>query len=198
MSLDYSLENKKNKRIRYPQQSCIELNVTTYSVANKKRTATERKRSKLCYSFTAQDLNNKDSPIQKPSSSGVIFYFKKVDSAIDLSSTVDLYAQYSTSHATLSTTRKKKKRGGFSKLFRRKEKRCTDTRFSMDTERAMYRLSYTKLTNPERSLHDQVIISNLMYWYLSIVARPHAPLSKVATCRIEQLNKTRKDVANRV
>ncbi|CEI98937.1 hypothetical protein RMCBS344292_13032 [Rhizopus microsporus] len=186
MSLDHSLESKKNKRIRYPH------------VANKKITATERKRSKLCYSFTAQDLNIKDSPIQKPSFSGAIFYFKKVDSAIDLSSTVDLYAQYSTNHATLSTTRKKKKRSGFSTLFRRKEKRCTDTRFSMDTERAMYRLSYTKLTNPERSLHDQVIISNLMYWYLSVVARPHAPLSKIATCRIEQLNKTRKDVANRV
>ncbi|KAG1456890.1 hypothetical protein G6F46_005821 [Rhizopus delemar] len=32
--------------------------------------------------------------------------------------------------------------------------------------RAIYQLSHVKLADPQRSLHDQVIISNLMFWYL--------------------------------
>ncbi|KAG0747635.1 hypothetical protein G6F57_007568 [Rhizopus arrhizus] len=34
------------------------------------------------------------------------------------------------------------------------------------SERDIYQLSHVKLANPQRSLHDQVIISNLMFWYL--------------------------------
>ncbi|WFC97853.1 hypothetical protein MYAM1_000574 [Malassezia yamatoensis] len=43
------------------------------------------------------------------------------------------------------------------------------TRFPLHIERALYRLSHTKLANPRRPLQDQVVISNLMFWYLSIV-----------------------------
>ncbi|GAN09980.1 hypothetical protein MAM1_0309c09513 [Mucor ambiguus] len=44
------------------------------------------------------------------------------------------------------------------------------TRLPIHTERAIYRLSHLKLTTPRRPLRDQVIISNLMFWYLSIVS----------------------------
>ncbi|KAG2231980.1 hypothetical protein INT48_001289 [Thamnidium elegans] len=37
-----------------------------------------------------------------------------------------------------------------------------------DTERAVYQLSHLKLNNIRRPLQQQVVISNMMYWYLSI------------------------------
>jgi hypothetical protein len=45
------------------------------------------------------------------------------------------------------------------------------SRYPLDTERAIYKLSHTKLRNTRRPLHQQVLISNLMYWYLSITER---------------------------
>ncbi|OBZ81967.1 hypothetical protein A0J61_09983 [Choanephora cucurbitarum] len=44
------------------------------------------------------------------------------------------------------------------------------TRLPINTERAIYRLSHIKLTNPRLPLRDQVVISNHMYWYLSIIS----------------------------
>ncbi|CAJ0909285.1 17838_t:CDS:2, partial [Entrophospora sp. SA101] len=35
--------------------------------------------------------------------------------------------------------------------------------------RAIYRLSHIKLANPRRPLHEQVLISNMMFWYLSLI-----------------------------
>lgn len=43
------------------------------------------------------------------------------------------------------------------------------TRFALHIERALYRLSHFKLANPRRALQEQVVISNLMFWYLAIV-----------------------------
>jgi Activator of mitotic machinery Cdc14 phosphatase activation C-term len=43
------------------------------------------------------------------------------------------------------------------------------SRFPVHIERAIYRLSHYKLSNPRRPLHHQVLISNLMFWYLSII-----------------------------
>ncbi|CAO3649777.1 unnamed protein product [Mucor hiemalis] len=45
------------------------------------------------------------------------------------------------------------------------------TRLPIHTERAIYRLSHLKLSNPRRPLCDQVTISNLMFWYLSIISQ---------------------------
>ena len=42
-------------------------------------------------------------------------------------------------------------------------------RFPIHLERSLYKLSHLKLSNPRRPLHQQVMISNLMYWYLGIV-----------------------------
>ncbi|CAO1617508.1 unnamed protein product [Jaminaea pallidilutea] len=43
------------------------------------------------------------------------------------------------------------------------------SRYPIHIERAVYRLSHIKLANPRRALYEQVLISNLMFWYLSIV-----------------------------
>ncbi|KAI8341923.1 hypothetical protein BC941DRAFT_449281 [Chlamydoabsidia padenii] len=59
-------------------------------------------------------------------------------------------------------------------------------RLPINMERAVYRLSHIKLANPRRPLHDQVIISNFMFWYLSITsqqqqqesAQQQSPVSK--------------------
>ncbi|KDE06364.1 hypothetical protein MVLG_03272 [Microbotryum lychnidis-dioicae p1A1 Lamole] len=48
-------------------------------------------------------------------------------------------------------------------------------RLPIHVERAVYRLSHIKLANPRRPLYEQVLISNLMFWYLSIINRPTAP-----------------------
>lgn len=42
-------------------------------------------------------------------------------------------------------------------------------RLPIHVERAVYRLSHIKLANPRRPLQHQVLISNFMFWYLSIV-----------------------------
>lgn len=44
------------------------------------------------------------------------------------------------------------------------------TRLPLHVERAIYKLSHIKLANPRRPLHEQVLISNQMFWYLSIIA----------------------------
>ncbi|KZT37733.1 hypothetical protein SISSUDRAFT_1062575 [Sistotremastrum suecicum HHB10207 ss-3] len=42
-------------------------------------------------------------------------------------------------------------------------------RYPIHVERAVYRLSHIKLANPRRPLHEQVLISNLMFWYLGVI-----------------------------
>ncbi|KAI8880496.1 hypothetical protein K501DRAFT_335384 [Backusella circina FSU 941] len=44
-----------------------------------------------------------------------------------------------------------------------------NNRLPIHKERAIYKLSHLKLTHPRRPLRDQVMISNLMFWYLSII-----------------------------
>lgn len=45
------------------------------------------------------------------------------------------------------------------------------TRYPVNTERAIYRLSHVKLSNARRPLRQQVVISNMMFWYLSITEK---------------------------
>ncbi|KAF9289685.1 hypothetical protein BGZ68_008876 [Mortierella alpina] len=45
---------------------------------------------------------------------------------------------------------------------------CEPGRMPLQIERAVYRLSHAKLANPRRPLHQQVLISNMMFWYLGI------------------------------
>ncbi|RUS24277.1 hypothetical protein BC938DRAFT_473849 [Jimgerdemannia flammicorona] len=51
----------------------------------------------------------------------------------------------------------------------KKPKYSNYNRLPIHVERAIYRLSHIKLANPRRPLHHQVLISNLMFWYLSVI-----------------------------
>jgi len=48
-------------------------------------------------------------------------------------------------------------------------------RYPLHVERAVYRLSHIKLANPRRPLYEQVLISNLMFWYLGVINKPATP-----------------------
>jgi hypothetical protein len=52
-------------------------------------------------------------------------------------------------------------------------------RLPIHVERAVYRLSHIKLANPRRPLYEQVLISNLMFWYLSIINKPVIPVPTI-------------------
>ncbi|CAG8607164.1 18020_t:CDS:2, partial [Racocetra persica] len=54
-------------------------------------------------------------------------------------------------------------------LSNKKPKYTNYNRFPIHVERAIYRLSHIKLANPRRPLHEQVLISNMMFWYLSLI-----------------------------
>ncbi|KAF9196133.1 40S ribosomal protein S4, partial [Haplosporangium sp. Z 27] len=43
------------------------------------------------------------------------------------------------------------------------------SRMPIHIERAIYRMSHIKLADPRRPLHEQVQISNMMFWYLGVV-----------------------------
>jgi hypothetical protein len=48
-------------------------------------------------------------------------------------------------------------------------------RYPLHVERAIYRLSHIKLANPRRPLYEQVLISNLMFWYLGVINKTQNP-----------------------
>jgi hypothetical protein len=48
-------------------------------------------------------------------------------------------------------------------------------RYPIHVERAVYRLSHIKLANPRRPLYEQVLISNLMFWYLGVINKTQGP-----------------------
>ncbi|KAL1917203.1 uncharacterized protein VTP21DRAFT_4859 [Calcarisporiella thermophila] len=59
-------------------------------------------------------------------------------------------------------------------------------RFPLQVEHAIYQLSHIKLANPRRPLLHQVVISNLMFWYLSLMYRQQngeVPLSVAAVLK---------------
>ncbi|KAF9344065.1 40S ribosomal protein S4, X isoform, partial [Mortierella sp. AD094] len=43
------------------------------------------------------------------------------------------------------------------------------SRMPIHIERAIYRMSHIKLANVRRPLHEQVLISNMMFWYLGVI-----------------------------
>ncbi len=53
-------------------------------------------------------------------------------------------------------------------------------RYPIHVERAIYRLSHIKLANPRRPLYEQVLISNLMFWYLGVINKTQAQPQPVA------------------
>lgn len=53
-------------------------------------------------------------------------------------------------------------------------------RYPIHVERAVYRLSHIKLANPRRPLHEQVLISNLMFWYLGVINKAQTQATNAA------------------
>ena len=53
-------------------------------------------------------------------------------------------------------------------------------RYPIHVERAVYRLSHIKLANARRPLYEQVLISNLMFWYLGVIGRNVAEEKKAS------------------
>lgn len=52
------------------------------------------------------------------------------------------------------------------------------SRYPIHVERAIYRLSHIKLANPRRPLYEQVLISNLMFWYLGVINKTQSVSSQ--------------------
>ncbi|KAK4687238.1 hypothetical protein P7C73_g2876, partial [Tremellales sp. Uapishka_1] len=63
------------------------------------------------------------------------------------------------------------------------------SRYPIHVERAVYRLSHIKLANARRPLYEQVLISNLMFWYLGVIGRNGSDEKKPA----EEEKETRKE-----
>ncbi|CAG8811683.1 926_t:CDS:1, partial [Dentiscutata erythropus] len=74
--------------------------------------------------------------------------------------------EHGTSNILLSNTSTS---SHISVLSNKKPKYTNYNRFPIHVERAIYRLSHIKLANPRRPLHEQVLISNMMFWYLSLI-----------------------------
>ncbi|CAO3644454.1 unnamed protein product [Mucor hiemalis] len=97
----------------------------------------------------------------------------------------------STNNSTSATTtilqsNNKKKRSSRLEIPPPSERTFYNTsRLPLHVERAIYRLSHMKLADPRRPLRQQVLISNLMFWYLSI---QQSDYQKQEEQRVEQQN----------
>lgn len=68
-------------------------------------------------------------------------------------------------------------------------------RFPLHIERAIYRLSHLKLANPRRPLHQQVLLSNFMYYYLDLInqLRTIAPINTLEVGQPQDFGGTRQE-----
>ncbi|KDQ13048.1 hypothetical protein BOTBODRAFT_45465 [Botryobasidium botryosum FD-172 SS1] len=64
-------------------------------------------------------------------------------------------------------------------------------RYPIHVERAVYRLSHIKLANPRRPLYEQVLISNLMFWYLGVINKAHGQAQGEEAARKAEREKER-------
>lgn len=66
-------------------------------------------------------------------------------------------------------------------------------RYPIHVERAVYRLSHIKLANARRPLIEQVLISNLMFWYLGVIGRAAGPAEDSKPGTVNGLDKDREE-----
>lgn len=62
----------------------------------------------------------------------------------------------------------------------------SSNRLPLAVERAVYQMSHAKLANPQRPLYHQVLISNFMFWYLSIVQADQDAIISPQTKRLRE------------
>ncbi|WWD21238.1 hypothetical protein CI109_105722 [Kwoniella shandongensis] len=68
------------------------------------------------------------------------------------------------------------------------------SRYPIHVERAVYRLSHIKLANARRPLYEQVLISNLMFWYLGIIGRNVTEEKKAGSSNADEKKEEAKPV----
>ncbi|TIB97264.1 hypothetical protein E3Q17_03466 [Wallemia mellicola] len=100
---------------------------------------------------------------------GSLFGSKKKSSSSLKSSKSSISSQSSSKEKKKSKVKAKKDKKNNEEQVQEMPVNNFDHRYPIQIERAIYRLSHLKLANPRRSLYEQVLISNFMFWYLSIV-----------------------------
>lgn len=133
-----------------------------------------KKDRKSWFSGLLHDLKKTNKP-QKPKKTGLTSLFSRPSEKLEpTANTKSSNTVKTQQYPSLSPTKPKKKKSesavskncGNSPIQRDNEP--LPQRYSLNTERAIYRISHVKLGNPRRPLQHQVVISNMMYWYLSI------------------------------
>ncbi|WFC94292.1 hypothetical protein MBRA1_000920 [Malassezia brasiliensis] len=69
------------------------------------------------------------------------------------------------------------------------------SRFPLHIERALYRVSHIKLANPRRALQEQVVISNMMFWYLSVINSSQSRSAQIGNHNARQTGRSEYDEA---
>lgn len=136
-----------------------------------KRSKSEQVRSDPGRALTVPDQHNDATPRPRPSSSS------EVPSSSSSSSSSSRRSVFSSLFSRKSSNKTAPAETGNNtaptppKDFQLN--RINQNRLPIHIERAIYRLSHMKLANPRRPLQEQVLISNLMFWYLSVVSSSH-------------------------
>lgn len=123
------------------------------------------KKAGLAAFFSSNKSANSSSLIQKSSSSS--------STSTKSTSTKSTKSNSNSSNTSNAKTLRKKKRlpASLARKVPRVPSAPLISRYPLDTERAIYRLSHVKLSNSKRPLQQQVVISNMMYWYLSVTEK---------------------------
>ncbi|OXG80125.1 hypothetical protein C349_04158 [Cryptococcus neoformans var. grubii Br795] len=154
--------------IEAPQLARIETNVSTSSVSTSGTTTTKEKKGK--FFSKKKDDKEKKGKKDKDRFLGSLFGGKKKN---EESTSVSNFSSAgpAAAAALLGTSKSAKSVGAPPSPSPTSVSFQNYARYPIHVERAVYRLSHIKLANARRPLYEQVLISNLMFWYLGILGR---------------------------
>ncbi|AAW44008.2 hypothetical protein CNF01870 [Cryptococcus deneoformans JEC21] len=154
--------------IEMPQLAKTETNVSTSSVSTSGTTTTKEKKGK--FFSKKKDDKEKKGKKDKDRFLGSLFGGKKKN---EESSSVSNFSSAgpAAAAALLGTSKSAKSIGAPPSPSPTSPNFQNYARYPIHVERAVYRLSHIKLANARRPLYEQVLISNLMFWYLGILGR---------------------------
>lgn len=154
--------------IETPQLARIETNVSTSSVSTSGTTTTKEKKGK--FFSKKKDDKEKKGKKDKDRFLGSLFGGKKKN---EESTSVSNFSSAgpAAAAALLGTSKSAKSVGAPPSPSPTSVSFQNYARYPIHVERAVYRLSHIKLANARRPLYEQVLISNLMFWYLGILGR---------------------------
>nr|KIR45515.1 hypothetical protein I312_05224 [Cryptococcus bacillisporus CA1280] len=151
-----------------PQLARTETNVSTSSVSTSGATTTKEKKGK--FFSKKKDDKEKKGKKDKDRFLGSLFGGKKKN---EESNSVSNFSSAgpAAAAALLGTSKSAKSVGAPPSPSPTSSSFQNYARYPIHVERAVYRLSHIKLANARRPLYEQVLISNLMFWYLGILGR---------------------------